>query len=74
MPYMAYMETNKEIIFSGVINPKEGIAKFQEKIDKQGRIQVPRVVRDKLGLQEREAILEIKLRVEEIYPLSKEEI
>lgn len=72
MVYMVFMETNKEIKFSGAINPKEGTARFQEKIDKQGRIQIPRIVRDKLGLQDREAILEIRLKVEEIYETAKE--
>ena len=64
---MVHMETKKEITFSGAINPKEKTARFQEKIDKQGRVQVPRLVRDKLGLQEKEAIVEVSLRVEEIY-------
>lgn len=61
------METNKEIKFSGVINPKEGTAKFQEKADIKGRVQIPRVVRDKLGLHGKEARVEIRLKVEEIY-------
>ena len=61
------METTKEIRFSGAINPEEGTARFQEKIDKKGRVQIPRVVRDKLGLHEREAIVEVSIKVEEIY-------
>jgi hypothetical protein len=65
---MFIMETKKEIKFSGAINPEEGTARFQEKLDKQGRVQIPRVVRDKLGIHEREAIVEVMLRVEEIYP------
>jgi bifunctional DNA-binding transcriptional regulator/antitoxin component of YhaV-PrlF toxin-antitoxin module len=62
------METKDEIKFSGMINPKEGIARFQEKLDIKGRIQVPRMVRDKLGLHDKEALLEVRIGIKEIYP------
>ena len=67
------METKNEITFSGMINPKERIARFQEKVDIKGRIQVPRMVRDKLGLHAKEALVEVKVRVLEIYTKESEE-
>ena len=56
----------EEIKLEGAIYPSEGEASFMEKIDKQGRIQVPRVVRDKLGVQ-MEAIVAVKIKVLEVY-------
>lgn len=71
---MVYMEKSKEIIFSGAINPEKMIAKFQEKIDKQGRVPVPRMVRDKLGMQGREAIVNVVIEIVEIYPVDAQRV
>lgn len=74
MVYVAYMETNKDrVAFTGRINPKEKTAAFTEKLDSAGRLAVPRVVRDKLGLSGKEAILSVQIVVEEIYQYQKEE-
>lgn len=62
--YMLYME---KIEFSGSINPARGEARFPEKMDKQGRIPVPRMVRDKLGIQGKEARIDVSITVVEIY-------
>lgn len=61
---MLYMA---EIEFSGSINPARGEAKFPEKVDKQGRIPIPRMVRDKLGIQGKEARIDVSITVVEIY-------
>ena len=56
-----------EIRYEGMINPGEKTASFREKIDKQGRIPVPRLIRDKLGMQGKEAQVEVRIKVVEVY-------
>lgn len=57
----------EEIKYEGAINPKKKEAKFSEKIDKQGRIPVPRMARDKLGIHKKEARVSVWIRIEEVY-------
>lgn len=57
----------EEIKFSGAIYPDRGEAHFPEKVDRQGRIPVPRLVRDKLGIQGKEVRVDVSIKIVEIY-------
>lgn len=57
----------EELKYSGAIYPAKGEARYTEKIDKQGRIPVPRLIRDKLGIHEHEAMVTVSIKVLEVY-------
>lgn len=58
------MEEEGEWKFEGVVNPSKGEASFTAMMDRVGRISVPRLVREKLGIRG-EAILKVHLKVVE---------
>ena len=45
-----------EIHYEGMINPARREAKFVERVDSRGRVFVPRMIRDKLGIKENDIV------------------
>jgi len=58
--------------FEGMINPTKREASFTAKMDRIGRISVPRLIRDKLGISS-EAVVAVHIKLIEAYKEEREE-